>query len=33
MDNQEKRKFFLEAVEKKLQSLNIQELEKYEMLF
>jgi hypothetical protein len=32
MDNQEKRKFFLEAVEKKLQSLNIQELEKYEML-
>jgi FkbM family methyltransferase len=32
MDNQEKKKIFLEAVDKKLQSLNIQELEKYESL-
>jgi FkbM family methyltransferase len=32
MDNQEKKKIFLEVVERKLQSLNIQELEKYESL-
>jgi len=32
MENQEKKKIFLEAVEKKLQSLNVQELEKYESL-
>ena len=32
MDNQEKKKIFLEAVEKKLRSLNIKELEKYESL-
>ena len=32
MGKEEKKKFFLESVEKKLQSLNIQELEKYESL-
>jgi len=32
MDNQEKKKIFLEAVDKKLQFLNLQELEKYESL-
>jgi FkbM family methyltransferase len=32
MDKEEKKKIFLEAVEKKLRSLNIKELEKYESL-